>query len=183
MLINTVIGVRYETTPEQLRHLLARMRQICFAHPKIENDTLRVRFGAFGASSLDINVRVYALVQDWNEFHAIREDLYFRFMDLVEESGTGFAFPSTTVYMTQDEGLDPDKVARAEEEVAGWREADELPFPRTPEPLARRISDTLDWPPGGSPEAMHTKRAEPLSRRDDTSRKKPVQDDGNEDQR
>ncbi len=153
MLIETVIGLRYETTPEQLRHVLARMRRVCFGHPKIENDTLRVRFGAFGPSSLDVNVRVYALVQDWNEYHAIREDLYFRFMDLIEESGTGVAFPSTTVYMARDDGLDPEKTARAESEVEGWREAGELPFPRTPEPLARRIVDKIDWPPRGSPEA------------------------------
>nr|MDJ0868482.1 mechanosensitive ion channel family protein [Myxococcota bacterium] len=105
------------------------------------------------ASSLDLNVRVYALVTDWNEFHAVREDLFIRFMDVIEESGTAVAFPSTTLYLTKDEGLDAERAAQAEREVAGWRDAGELPFPRTPEPLATRIADSLDYPPKGSPEA------------------------------
>ena len=39
MLISTVIGLRYETTPDQLLNVLAKMRRICFAHPKIETDS------------------------------------------------------------------------------------------------------------------------------------------------
>ncbi len=153
MLIETVIGLRYETTPEQLRHVLAKLRQICLAHPKIETDTLRVRFGAFGASSLDVNVRVYALTNEWNEYHAVREDLYLRFAEAIEASGTGVAFPSSTVYLSRDGGLDPDRTRMAEKEVAAWREAEELPFPRMPEQFAARITDTGDYPPVGSPEA------------------------------
>lgn len=151
MLITTVIGLRYETTPEQLRHVLANMRQLCFAHPKIETQTLRVRFSGFGTSSLDVTVRVYALTNEWNEFHAIREDLFLRFAEIIEKSGTSVAVPSTTVYMGRDAGLDPDKIEAAEREVAAWRGARELPFPITPEPLAARITDTADYPPKGSP--------------------------------
>jgi MscS family membrane protein len=153
MLITTVIGLRYETTPEQMRHVLARMRELCFAHPKIENETHRVRFSGFGASSLDVTVRVYALTNEWNEYYAIREDLYLRFAELIEASGTSVAFPSRTLYVGRDNGLDPSKIEAAEHEVAAWRDADALPFPLTPEPLAARIADTLDYPPKGSPEA------------------------------
>ena len=171
MLLTTVLGLRYETSPEQMRYVLARLRQLCYAHPKIENETLRVRFAGFGASSLDISVRVYALTKEWNEYFAIREDLYLRFAELVEESGTSFAFPSSTLYMGRDTGLDPDKVAAAEREVAGWRDSDTFPFPLTPEPLAARITDTLDYPPKGSPQAAGkiavTKTEERLSAEDE----------------
>jgi MscS family membrane protein len=154
MLITTVIGLRYDTTPEQLRHVLARMRQVCFAHPKIDTQSLRVRFTDFGASSLDVTVRVYALANGWTEWYAIREDLYLRFMEVIEESGTSVAIPSRTLYLGRDGGLDPERTEAAERDVAAWREADELPFPYTPEPLAARITDTLDYPPKGSPEAI-----------------------------
>lgn len=152
MQIQTIIGVRYETTPEQMRWLLAKMRQICFAHPKIENDTLRIRLHEFGASSLDISMRVYALTTDWNEYFAIREDLWLRFMDAIAESGTSIAFPSTTVYMGEDSGMDTEASQRAEADVAAWRESEQLPFPLTPEPLRNEIMDTLDYPPRGSPD-------------------------------
>jgi MscS family membrane protein len=170
MLITTVIGLRYDTTPEQLRRVLARMRQVCFAHPKIETKTLRVRFTDFGTSSLDVTVRVYALANGWTEWYAIREDLYLRFMEVIGESGTSVAIPSRTLYLGRDSGLDPERTEAAERDVAAWREADELPFPYTPEPLAARITDTLDYPPRGSPEAIgedvaHIK-AEPLGGED-----------------
>ena len=153
MLITTVVGLRYETTPEQLRHVLARMRQLCFRHPKIESDTLRVRFSGFGASSLDLTVRVYALTNEWNEYHAIREDLYLRFLEIIAASGTRIAVPSSTLYMGRDAGLDADKVDTAEREVAHWRSTGQLPFPYTPETLTSQITDSLDYPPKGSPEA------------------------------
>jgi len=39
----------YETKPEQLRYVLAKPREMFFAHPKIDPDTLRIRF--IGSSS------------------------------------------------------------------------------------------------------------------------------------
>ncbi len=73
--------------------MIAKMRLICFAHPKIETDTLRVRFAGFGPSSLDISVRVYALTNEWNEFYGIQEDLFFRFAEAIEAAGSSVAFP------------------------------------------------------------------------------------------
>lgn len=129
------------------------MRQLCFAHPKVETETLRIRFSGFGATSLDVSVRVYALTNEWNEFYAIREDLYLRFAETIEESGTSVAVPARTLYVSRDDGLDPGKVDAAEREVASWRSAGELPFPVIPEPLATQITDSLDYPPKGSPQA------------------------------
>ena len=93
MLISATIGLRYETDSDQLRYVLVKFREMLHAHPKIDRDTVRVRFAGYGASSLDIGVRIYALTREWNEFHAIREDVFLRMKDIVEESGTGFAFP------------------------------------------------------------------------------------------
>jgi hypothetical protein len=49
----------------------------------------------------------------------------------------------------RDSGLDLEKITAPEREMAGWRDSDVLPFPLTPEPLAARIADTLDYPPKG----------------------------------
>ena len=150
MLINETIGLRYETQPDQLRHVLAKLREMFYAHPKIANDTVRVRFISYGASSLDISIRVYALTREWNEFYAIQEDILLRVSDIVRASGTGFAFPSQTVYVRQDEGLDEDRIKAAEEEVSAWRRSGRLPFPQPPSARIDEIADTLDYPPRGS---------------------------------
>lgn len=148
--LHTVLGVRYETTNEQLRFVLARLREMLLAHPKIDPDPARVRFVGFGAYSLDLEVYAYARTSDWNEFLAIREDVFLRIMDIVEEAGSGFAFPSSTTYIGRDGGLDEKNAREAEARVEAWRDDGELPFPDfSPERLAEQL-DTGDWPPEGS---------------------------------
>ena len=149
----TMIGVRYETTPEQLRFLLARLREILLAHPRVTEDPARVRLVGFGAYSLDLEVFAYVDTGDWGEFLEIREDIYLRFMDAVKEAGTGFAFPSSTTYLGRDEGLDEEEKSRAEAQVAEWREKGALPFPHFPPDVRDQVQNTLEWPPPGSPGA------------------------------
>lgn len=146
LLIKAVIGVRYETNPEQLRHLLVKLRELLARHPRVHPDPARVRFVAFGAYSLDLEVFAYVTTSDWNEFLAIREDLFLRMMDLVQASGSGFAFPSQTLYLGRDGGLDAQAAEAAQAEVRQWREQGELPFPDfSPEQL-RQMRGTLDFP-------------------------------------
>jgi MscS family membrane protein len=151
MRIYTMIGVRYETTPDQLRYLLARLRELLLEHPRITDDPARVRFVGFGAYSLDLELFAYADTTDWNELLLIREDLYLRIMEVVNESGTGFAFPSSTTYLGRDAGLDEAAIGAAEERVQAWRREGVLPFPHFPDDFVRDKQNTLDWPPSGSP--------------------------------
>lgn len=155
MLINEVIGLRYESSADQLRYFLAKLREMLHAHPRINTDTVRVRFSGYGDSSLNVTVRVYAKTREWNDFHAIREDIFLRIYDLVNEAGTGFAFPSQTIYMGKDEGLDTEIAKKADDVVKGWRRSGQLPFPRFPPDKLDKIEGTLDYPPKGSPEAGH----------------------------
>lgn len=168
MQIRTTIGVRYETRSDQIRYLLVRLREMCMAHPRIDNGTARVRFASFGASSQDINIRVHALTGDWNEYFAIQEDILLRVGEIVEESGTGFAFPSRTLYVRRDDGLDDERGDAAVETVAGWRADGKLPFPNTTATRRDQLVNTLDYPPTGSPESIrpesaNEEAAEPLS--------------------
>jgi MscS family membrane protein len=146
----TMIGVRYETTPDQLRFLLARLREILLAHPRVTEDPARVRLVGFGAYSLDLEIFAYVDTSDWNEFLGIREDVLLRFMDALKEAGTSFAFPSSTTYLGRDASLPEEDVRRAEANVAAWREEGKLPFPNFPDSVRTEVWNTLDWPPRGS---------------------------------
>ncbi len=165
MLITATLGLRYETEDDQLRYVLVKIREMLHAHPKIDRETVRVRFAGYGASSLDVAVRIYALTRDWNEFHAIREDVFFRIKAIVTASGTGFAFPSQTLYLGRDDGLDENATDQAVAEVEGWRDAGDLPFPRLRGRRMDELEGTLDYPPEGSVDASSQvkKAAEPLS--------------------
>ncbi|MCL4176801.1 MAG: mechanosensitive ion channel family protein [Verrucomicrobia bacterium] len=117
MLIQCVIGIRYETRPEQLRHLLGGIRELLQGHPRVLSDPLRVRLVGFGASSLDVEIFAYVSTRDWAEFLGLREELFLQIMDLVVESGTGFAFPSRTLYFGRDEGSDAERTETVEAET------------------------------------------------------------------
>lgn len=101
-LYETTIGLRYETTEEQLRTVIAALDAMLRDHPRVLHDRLHVRFDGFGPSSLDVAVFVYLSATDWLEYLEIREDINFRIMRIVEASGSGFAFPSQTSYLAWD---------------------------------------------------------------------------------
>ncbi|MGI9350176.1 MAG: hypothetical protein ACR2O3_01325 [Rhizobiaceae bacterium] len=133
-----------------MRFILAKIRELCIAHSKIGNDSVRVCFVGYGNSSLDIEVRVYALTRQWNEFYAVQEDILLRIGELIDESASGFAFPSQTLYMARDENPDQDKGEIAIKEVEAWRKSGKLPFPNITPKDIETISDSLDYPPKGS---------------------------------
>ncbi len=146
----TILGLRYETTADQLRHLLIELRRLLISHPRVHPDPARVRFVSFGAYSLDVEVYAYVSTSDWNEFLAVREDLMLRIIDVVEASGTSFAFPSQTLYIGKDDGLDEKRSREAEEQVRSWREQKALCLPDFPAAAQHDLRGTLAYPDEGS---------------------------------
>ena len=128
-LFNPVLAIRYETTPDQLRYLLAELRRLLYEHPKIESDGANIRFANFDNSALRLEIFAYVVTRDANDFAAIREDLLLRIMEIVEKSGSRFAFPSQTLYLSRDSGLQQERAAMAEQRVQQWRDQHNLPFP------------------------------------------------------
>ena len=125
LLFNPTLQLRYETTPDQIRYLLAELRSLLRNHPKVNPDPARVRFVALGENSLDLAVFAYINTSDFNEFLGIQEDLMLQMIDIVDGSGTGFAFPSQTLYMGKDKTMSEEKTREAERKVREWREQDE----------------------------------------------------------
>jgi MscS family membrane protein len=155
-LYETTLGLRYETTPEQLRYVLVRLREMLNGHPKVSPEKLHVRFLSFGAYSLDIALFAYIRTRDRLTYQAIREDINLRIIDIVNEAGTGFAFPSQTAYLSRDTGLDSERGSEAERQVQEWRSAGQLPFPEFEKSVREAQEDVLDYPPKGSPDYKPT---------------------------
>jgi MscS family membrane protein len=99
--LNHMVGLRYETTPSQLRAVLEGITYLLTQSPCIENDSIRARFLRFGTASLDIEIVAYLFARDWNHFLEIQEALLLGIMDTVERAGTRIAIPSQTLYMAQ----------------------------------------------------------------------------------
>lgn len=89
------LALRYETTGDQLRSVLATLRDVLKGHPRLVAETARARFIGYGSRSLDIELYALAETSDDGEFLAIQEDLLLRVMDVVLDAGCGFAFLDT----------------------------------------------------------------------------------------
>ena len=100
--ISWIIGVEYRTTIDQLRAIRDRIEAYVlesevFAHPP-EVPTF-VRIARFNDSSIDIMLYCFTRTTVWGEWLEIKEQLAYRIKEIVEEAGTGFAFPSQSLYV------------------------------------------------------------------------------------
>jgi len=87
------LNLRRDTTSEQLLRVLASVREILTAHPKVETGAIPVRFVGVGAYSLDVETDSYVKTTDANEFLAIQQELLLRILQAVEQAGTRLAVP------------------------------------------------------------------------------------------
>jgi len=109
-----ILDLRYETTAEQMRSVLAAIRKMLLDHPRVDPDPARVRLIGLGAISLQVEIFAYVHAINMDDFLEVQEDLTLRLMELIEAEGTGFAFPSQTLYLTRDKGIATPKPATAE---------------------------------------------------------------------
>jgi MscS family membrane protein len=146
ILFKTTLGMRPETKPDHMRFVLAEMRRLLYSHPKVETKTVRVRLTDIAGSSLSVEVFVYILTRDFNEFAAIREDLLLRMMDVMEDSGGGLALPSQTLYLSRDAGIEKEKADVAVKKIADLRDGKQLPFPDFHEEDKSSFKGSIEYP-------------------------------------
>jgi MscS family membrane protein len=95
-----VVGLRYETTPEQLRAVVTGIKEMLDELPEVDRASARVTFVKLGAFSLDVEVNAYLFARDWVHFLTLQEGLLFGVTDIVARAGTEIAFPSQTMYVS-----------------------------------------------------------------------------------
>ena len=88
------IRLGYETTADQLRHVLAEIRKMMLEQAKLEPATVRTRLIRFGDASLELEAFAYVPTRDEGVFLEIQEELLLRIMDIVEASGAAFSLPT-----------------------------------------------------------------------------------------
>jgi MscS family membrane protein len=150
LLFQQTFSLRYETTPDQLRFVIAESRRLLYQHAAVEQLDARVRLLRFAPSGFDVEVFAYVLTDDYAQFLAIQEDLLLRLLDVVAASGTALAYPSQTMYLGRDSGLDKEGARRAAEAVEGWRREGGLPFPDFPPAEKNGMRRAIEYPPAGS---------------------------------
>jgi MscS family membrane protein len=145
-LFNPNLGLRPETTPDQLRYVVTEARRFLYQHPKVETASARIRLANLEQGWPSLEVFSYVLTRDGAEFTAIREDILLRLMTIVQDAGTAFTFPSQNVYLGRNKGVDEEKAKQAESKVREWRDQKQLPFPDFAPAEISEIRDSLPYP-------------------------------------
>ncbi|MDA3078222.1 mechanosensitive ion channel family protein [Campylobacter sp. JMF_06 NA1] len=126
--INIIVGVTYSAKSEQLRKCIEDIKEMLKAHPRIAQSgdsatnsrdfrmrsrqnmvsiddlagyksTMNVVLDSFGDSSVNILVYCFTKTVMRDDYLQIKEDILFKIMQIVENNGLEFAFPSQSLYV------------------------------------------------------------------------------------
>lgn len=128
--IKTMLGLEYGTSPERVEAFCEGVRELLRRHPYTRKDYYHVYLNQLSASSLDVLLYCFIECPDWGVELRERERLFLDILKLADELGVGFAFPTRTLHMLQqdvpsgqpspDRLPDPTKAGRrAAAQVAG----------------------------------------------------------------
>ena len=121
------IGVEYRTSLDQLKEIRDKIEAYLREHEAFVGPAeapLFVRIDSFGASSIDILLYTFTHTTVWGEWLELKEELAFKVKEIVEGAGTGFAFPSQSLYVEKwPEGSPEPFVPPSDTKGGGQREA------------------------------------------------------------
>lgn len=97
-----VIGLTYDTKPEQMDAMVEEIRRIITSQPEVDAPGVMVFFRDFSASSLDIWVVYEVPDPDFQKAMRVKQRINVMIMRAVEARGLSFAFPTQTVHLAGD---------------------------------------------------------------------------------
>lgn len=100
--IKWVIGLEYGSTASQLNQIRDAIETYIANnddYAKPDETATFVRIDSFSDSSIDILLYCFTKTTNWLEWLAIKEKLLLEIKTIVETAGTGFAFPSRSLYL------------------------------------------------------------------------------------
>jgi MscS family membrane protein len=104
ILYRPILRLRYDTTPEQLRHILDGIRELFGAHERILQENHRVRFKEIADDALLVEVYAYLDTKEWSVYLELAEELNMRILEIVAQAGTTLSLPARTLHIEQSDG-------------------------------------------------------------------------------
>ncbi|MGV0912395.1 mechanosensitive ion channel family protein [Martelella sp. FOR1707] len=117
------IGLRYETGADTLHKIMEDIRALLASHESVLESPRRVRLVEYGDSAVLIDIYANISASDINVFLEVQEQLLLSVRDIVERHGSGFAYPTSTVYLAKGDYKEPKPIA----DVATQENAGETP--------------------------------------------------------
>jgi MscS family membrane protein len=94
------LGLDYSTSTDQFKAILIRIKKLIADDDRVDHTVSEmVHLVNFNSSSIDINLYYFTKTTDWVLWREIIEDHMLKFIGIIEEEGSSFAFPSRSIYI------------------------------------------------------------------------------------
>lgn len=141
---------RLDTSSDQLRQLLIKLRDLLLCHERVLPTAARVRFEDIERDAFVVVVNCYVNTKSVVDFKAVAEDLNLYILDIIRDLGIEWAIPQQQILIGRASSTNDELVKSAHESMDVLRSEHQLPFPDfSPEDVKLR-KDTLSYPPKGS---------------------------------
>jgi MscS family membrane protein len=101
ILYRTRLRLSYDDTPEQVRQVLSKIRELIAQLEYIDEESSRVRFLEFGEYAQELELFIYIKTSDFVEYLEHREDINLHLNDIIESAGAHLTVPVKTVKVNQ----------------------------------------------------------------------------------
>ena len=100
--IKMTLGLTYDAKPDQIRKFIKRVEKLLQEDEGVDQDYMLVQFTDFGPSSLDVFLYYFAATTVWKDYLETRQRVNLKIMEVVEEMGLEFAYPTQTMHLKGD---------------------------------------------------------------------------------
>jgi len=91
--LHTTLSLGYDTPPDVMRRVLARLESLLVSRAKFDPATVRVRLTNFGTHGYEVELVAYLVTPDADESAAIRHALFLDVVDLLAAEEVEFGVP------------------------------------------------------------------------------------------
>ncbi|TYK64654.1 mechanosensitive ion channel family protein [Colwellia echini] len=142
--------VRLDTSSDQLRQMLIKIRELLLCHERVLPTAARARFEFIERDAFVVIVNCYVDTKSVVDFKGVAEDLNLYILDIIRDLGIQWAIPQQELLMGKAIQTNPELVTAAHNNMEALRKENKLPFPDFSEKDIETRRDTLKYPAQGT---------------------------------
>lgn len=100
------INLSYQTDTATLHSIMEEIRSLLATHQNVLDSPQRVRVVEYGESAIMIDIYANISSPDINVFLEVQEHLLLAIRDIVQRNGSDFAYPTSTIHLAREEGVE-----------------------------------------------------------------------------
>lgn len=146
---NRKLYLSLAATPNQLRILLQKLRELIVGHPCLLDMAARARFETIERDAYVVSINGYVNSADYDVYLAVAEDMNLRILKILEDCGVKLAVPEQHIQVQAFNEIPPDKQSEAETQVNQLEQENRLAFPDFTEEEKTSLKGQLSYPERG----------------------------------